>query len=439
LYRFPARSLLVLLQALPLLLPSFLLAIGWSNLVAAHWLPGFYAPAGLAGTVFILGMQAIPLPFFATWAACCNLTASQVDAARLHGGEFTVLRLSAKSCVAPAILSAMLGGVLSLSDSGAPIILGCRVASVEVLTSFSALFDFGLAARQCFVLASLVLLLSAPVLLFGLPSLAAAVLARQTRAAIAYPHRRLGQVAIVALIAIVLLGLAAPSLGLCLPAIKSRMLGRATETLERTWADTFISSSGAGLIAVVLSAGLALAVGRQPRLRLIVLGVLLGLFALPPALAGFGVVQLATKAPAELDWLTRGWFTVALVLGLRFLPIATLVMMRAVGSLSPTWADAARLHGVSFSRYLCRVVLPLLKPALAVSLILIMVLATADITTVLLVQPPGRATLPVAIFTVMANSPEGLVASLCLLYVAGVIVVMAIATLLARWWARRVG
>jgi ABC-type Fe3+ transport system permease subunit len=337
----------------------------------------------------------------------------------------------------PAILSALLAGVLSLSDSGAPLILGYRVASVEILTSFSALFDFSLAARQCLVLAGLALLLAAPVLFLGLPSLAAAVLARQTRVAVPYSHNRLRYAGAFAPIAVLVLGLGPPTLGLCMPAIKSPMLGRAAETIERTWGDTLFYSGGAGLVAVALGAGLAVAVGRRQRLRLAVLGTLLGLFALPPALAGIGVVQLAIKAPPELDWLTRGRFTVALVLGLRFLPIATLAMMRAVGSLSPSWGDAAQLHGVSFGRFVGRIVLPLVKQTIAVSLVLIMILATAEITTVLLLQPPGQATLPVAILTVMANSPEGLVASLCLLYVAGVIVVMAATALLSRWWARR--
>jgi hypothetical protein len=45
-------------------------------------------------------------------------------------------------------------------------------------------------------------------------------------------------------------------------------------------------------------------------------------------------------------------------------------------------------------------------------------LATADISTVLLLHPPGKASLPLAIFTVMANAPESLVATLCLIYVA---------------------
>ncbi len=87
LYRFPGRRGLGLVQALPLLLPSFLSAIGWSNLAARGWLPTAIAPSGPFGTIFVLGLQAFPLPLFLTWVACQNLTQSQIEVARLHGGE----------------------------------------------------------------------------------------------------------------------------------------------------------------------------------------------------------------------------------------------------------------------------------------------------------------------------------------------------------------
>ena len=102
-------------------------------------------------------------------------------------------------------------------------------------------------------------------------------------------------------------------------------------------------------------------------------------------------------------------------------------MMRAVGTLSPSWTDAAKVHGVSWGRFLLRVILPLLAPAVLVGALLVMVLAAADITTTHLLQPTtGRPSLPLAIFTVMANSPEGLVASLCLIYLFGVLLLTAV-------------
>ena len=431
-YRFPGRSWLVPLQALPLLLPSFLPCIGWSNLAATGRFEWFPAPSGPMACLLVLGLQAAPLPLLATWAACQNLTASQIDAARLHGGERSVLGLSALACCPVAVLAALLGGILSLSDPGAPLIFGCRSLAVEIRTSFAALFDYGLAGRQCLILSGLALLLTAPLLVFGLRRLAAAVLARQTRPVVPYAHRRLRWVAVFLLLAVPLVGVVLPALGLCLPAVRDPMLGRAAHKVAQTAMTTLVFTGGAGLVAVVVATVIALAAGTDARLRLATLAVLVVLLAMPPALAAIGVSRLATQAPPQWDWLTRSQLTVALVLGLRFLPVATVMMMRAVGSLSPSWTEAARVHGVAAWRLLVRVTLPILAPAIAVSFLLVLVLAAADITTTHLLQPPGRQSLPVAIFTVMANSPEGLVASLCLLDILCVTAVLVIASQLGR-------
>ena len=437
LYRFPGRSPLVLFQALPLLLPSFLPCIGWSNLAASTWLLWLPAPSGFAGCLFVLGLQAVPLPFFATWAACRNLTASQIDAARLHGGEWTVFTQSGRACAPVAVLAAGLAGILTLSDPGAPLIFGCRSVAVEIRTSFSALYDFSLAGRQCLVLAGLVLLLTLPMLIMGLPSLAAAMLARQTRPAVPYPHRVLSWVVTLGLVSVITVGIVMPTLGLCLPAVENPMLGRAVDKLWSTSGSTLYYTAGAGLAAILLALCVALTTAKDSRLRLFVLAVLLMLLALPPALAGLGVTRVATHAPPELDWLTRSRLTVALILGLRFFPVATVAMMRAVGSLSPSWTDAALVHGVSRARLFSRVIIPMLMPTITIGLLLVMVLSAADITTTHLLQPPGKQSLPVAIFTVMANSPEGLVASLCLVYLLSVILLLVAASQLSRCWSRR--
>ncbi|HJN66941.1 MAG: ABC transporter permease subunit [Gammaproteobacteria bacterium] len=437
LYRFPARRPLILFQALPLLLPSFLLCIGWSNLAAAKWLWWLPTPDGLAGCVFVLGLQMMPLPFFATWAAGHNLTASQIDSVRLHGGERSVLTFSARACAPVAILAALLGGILSLSDTGAPLIFGYRSAAVEIRTSFSALFDYELAGRQCLLLAGLALLLIAPVLFVGLRLLAAAVLARQTRPAMPYPHRALSWVAPGGLLLVLIVGVVVPTLGLCWPAAENPMIERAATKVAATAGTTLIFTGGAAVIAVLFATLIALATSASARGRLFVLAVLLLLLAMPPALAAIGVSRIATGAPPQLDWLMRSRLTVALILGLRFLPVATVAMMFATCGLSPSWRDAARIHGVSRVRMFVRVTLPYLSFAIVVSLLLVMVLAATDITTTHLLQPPGDQSLPVAIFTVMANSPEGLVASLCLLYLLCVVLLLAAASQLPRLWSRR--
>ena len=145
-------------------------------------------------------------------------------------------------------------------------------------------------------------------------------------------------------------------------------------------------------------------------------------------MTALGVVQLATTTPAWADPLLRSRLTVCVALGLRFFPVAAVLGLRAWGSTSATWTLAAAVHGVPATVYLWRVVLPLLLPAGAVAALLVALLASADVSTVLLLHPPGKSSLSLAIFTVMANAPESLVAALCLVYLA------VAAGLLAALW-----
>jgi len=176
-------------------------------------------------------------------------------------------------------------------------------------------------------------------------------------------------------------------------------------------------ATGAGAIAVLLGFLLTFFVGRQVRLKTVTLGAAFALFSLPPALTSLGLIYLGTDAPAWADPLFRSRLTVCLALGLRFFPVAAILSMRAWNSASTSWALAAGIHGVPLITYLRRVALPLVLPTGAVAMLLIALLATADIGTVLLLHPPGAGSFPLAIFTVMANAPESLVAALCLLYV----------------------
>ena len=150
------------------------------------------------------------------------------------------------------------------------------------------------------------------------------------------------------------------------------------------------------------------------------------LFALPPALPSLGAIHLAGIAPPALDPLTRGPFTVGVIEALRLFPLGAVLSMRILGTSSPQWAAAAAVHGVPLRTYLRRVLIPWVLPAAAITALLTALLATADVTTVLLLSPPGGESLPLAIFTIMANAPEALVGTLCLLYVGGAGMLLAV-------------
>lgn len=417
LYEFPGRKILLAFATLPLVVPSVLWAIGWSSLLVRFGPAATHLLSGIPGCVLIFSATIFPLVMLVSYAACSTLSGSQVDAARLAGGERSIFLYAIKYVATPGLLAAGLGGVLALSDPGPGQILGLQTAASEIMTSFSALYDFNLAAQQCVSLTAIVLVFALPLAYFAGPRIANEMLARQTHPVRRVRKKKMACITIAALILFVLVGVVSPLLGLVLPLFNGESFSRALSELSRTAGNTLVYALGAGIIAMALGFLLAFFVGRQDRLRTITLVAAFAVFSLPPTLSALGFVYLSADSPAWTDPILRSRITVCLALGLRFFPVAAVLGMRAWGSTSPSWALAAGIHGVPFSTYLRRVTLPYLFPAAMVTVLLAALLATADIGTVLLLHPPGATSLPLAIFTIMANAPESLVASLSLIYI----------------------
>jgi iron(III) transport system permease protein len=431
LYDFPGRRLFLAMVALPLLVPSFLWAIGWSAL-AAHLGPWATALiSGYCGCILVFGAGAFALVMYATLASTHSLTASQVEAARLAGGETAVFWNVLRHSWLLAFLAAALAGIMTLSDPGPGQILLLATAASEILTSFAARYDFVLAGQQCVLLAAVAFVLSIPLAVATAPRIAAEMLARQTRTfqPIRAPMVR-WLVIVWPVVSMMILG--APIVGLLIPVFGGLEIERAQRELFRTAGNTFLYSVGAGLIATALGFLLAGLIGNSQPLRLLALGVCLTLFSLPPALSSLGTIQASAMAPAWTDVFLRSRFVVCLALGVRFFPIGVLLGMRAWCSMPPSWLQAGAIHGVSLPRYLFAVVMPSLAPTAGLAVLLVSLLALADTGTALLLHPPGESSLPLTIFTIMANAPEALVASLCLVYLS-----MAVVLLILLWTVAR--
>ena len=426
LYEFPARRSLLGALALPLLVPSFLWAIGLSMLRIRLGLSPNSFLSGATGCILAFSSLGLPLVVYASFAATRTLSKGQVDAVRLAGGERVLVRYASRSALGVAALAAMLAGVVSLADPGPGQILGYPGVATQVLTSFSALYDFGLAARQALALAGTVLLITLPLAWLAASRLASGLLARDAAHAPLRRTRVSASVGPVVFLAVILLTSILPLVGLTIPVLQSFPFSRAWSDVSRTAANTLIYATTAGILAATLGAGLAMCAGRDIRLRGVLLAGMIVLFSLPPSLGALGLVQTASMAPSWSDPLLRSRLTVGGLLALRFLPVATILAMRSLGTVSRSWAQVAALHGVPVSTYVARVLVPTLRPMAMLTVGLVALLAAADAGTVLLVQPPGQSSLSVTIFTVMANAPESLVASLCVIYVLGATCVLMV-------------
>src|SRR5215471_18380688 len=83
LYEFRGRRLLLALLGVPLIVPSFLCAIGLSQLRIELGLSSESVLSGFAGTVLAFLCWAVPLVIFITLAAVRRLSKRQIEAARI--------------------------------------------------------------------------------------------------------------------------------------------------------------------------------------------------------------------------------------------------------------------------------------------------------------------------------------------------------------------
>lgn len=78
---------------------------------------------------------------------------------------------------------------------------------------------------------------------------------------------------------------------------------------------------------------------------------------------------------------------------------------------------AARLDGAGLTQIARQVLWPLSRRALLIAACIGFILSFGELPVTLFCAPPGVATLPTRLYTIMANSPTKVVASICLILI----------------------
>jgi iron(III) transport system permease protein len=125
----------------------------------------------------------------------------------------------------------------------------------------------------------------------------------------------------------------------------------------------------------------------------------------------------------------------------RFVPVAALILAAAVRQSPASLEEAAEVSGASWLRTFGRIVFPQIKSAVAAALVVSFILAFGELGATVLVAPPGESTLPVRVYTLIANAPTSQVASLALMQAGVLLISLLVFGLFARSerfnWARR--
>lgn len=424
----PGRPLLITLFTIPLLIPPYVQAVAWFHLLGrqgwvSRWLGSGDWKAGsdflfsLGGCAWILFSCYMPILMLLTIAFIRSVNPRLEEAALLAAKWPRVLSRITLPLILPGIILGMLLiFLLSLGEFGVPLFLRINVFPVETFTQFSAYYDFGAAAAA-----------AAPLALIALVAIFAEglLLEKETvhvrigsgdDSCIAMELGKLGKWITVALWILALAMVIVPLSALL---SESATVHAWRTAIAQGWDSIFRSLVFAAIAASLLTflgflTGYLIHV-QGLRIWRVLDTLTILLFALPSTVIGIGMIGVWNRPFTNFVYATP----IILILGyvIQYWVLPSRITLAALSRIPPSMEEAAQVIGVSWTKRITGIVMPLVKTDLGVAWLVAYIFCLRDTGISMLVYPPGMDPLTVRIFTLMANGEPAMIAALCVLLV----------------------
>ena len=424
----PLRGMFTILFTIPLLLPPYVTAVSWFDLLGRQGLlsrvggeaVGQWTSSqlfGLPGCVLVLVPTFLPIQLLLTMAYLHGVDRRLEEAGMLVAGWGTVLRKITLPLILPGIaLGATLVFLLTLGEIGVPTFLRYDVFAVESLTQFAAFHDFGAATAAAAPLALItLLLLFAEWRFFNSRTVPLRMMAPVGSSELI----RLRKFRLWLVLAVGSTCLFFVILPLVVLALQSASHSAYVDAFTRAGASVLRSIGYAGAGASLLT-GIGFFLGylvhsRAPGLARFTDGLTLFLFAVPGSVTGIGLVSL-WNTPATAFIYASPWIVLFGYLS-QYAALTTRATVATLNQIPPSMEESAQVAGASWLRRIVQIVVPLSGRGLLAAWLLAYIFCLRDLGITMLVYPPGGDTLPVRTFTLLANGPPDLIAALCMLMV----------------------
>ncbi|BAP45522.1 iron ABC transporter permease [Pseudomonas sp. 21LCFQ010] len=458
-YDFPGKALLGWALLLPLAVPTYIMAYAYLDLLhpigpvqsTIRALLGYSSPRewrlpdvrNMTGAILILGFVLYPYVYLTMRAMFLTQAANLIEAARTLGAkrQEVFLRIVLPLARPAWAVGLSLALLETLNDIGASSFLGVKTLTVSVYTAWTARSDLAAAAQ--IALTMLVVIIG--LILIERKGRARQRFANTQKMQPMRPRTLHGPAALMALslgLVPVLIGFVIPAAYLCVQAWKrlNHSAGVSRALLDSLY-NTLLVASLATLITVAVGLMIAWAgrtlresAWRQPARGFARVGSL-G-YALPGTVLAIGLMTPAMLIENLVGGLlgTQKLFlmgsTGLLIIAycIRFLAIPIGAVEAGLTRVPASIEHAARTLGERPGATLRRVHLPLLRPALAASALLVFVDTMKELSATLLLRPLDFDTLATRLYAEASRGTyeEGAIAAI-LIVLAGLLPVMLLA------------
>lgn len=133
---------------------------------------------------------------------------------------------------------------------------------------------------------------------------------------------------------------------------------------------------------------------------------------------------------------TRGLFIYGVIIlgyGVRFLPLSSRIMANYFKQIPNSMEESGAVIGASWFTVFRRILIPLQGYGIIATWLISFMFCVGELGTTILVYPPGHETLPIALFTIMVNSPINIVSALSVVIVAMTLLPVGIFLVISKY------
>lgn len=422
--RLPLKNLFKFLILLPLLLPPYIFAVAWTDTWFYFGLDRdlIYSPFSV---IFIMISVYTPLAAFIIEGSLNNISSSIEEAGVTMTSYTNVMLKVIIPLIRPALLSSFIViFVLTISEFSVPFYLSVKVFPTEIFLQFTAFYNYSSAIVQALILTLICLLLIFPerIFLAGTPFISMGGRSLRFKSIL---HKTDFKYIILCL-AYILLFVLTPFISLIIQSIgksgEPSILYTIKQLSPSLWDSLLISFAGS---FVVTLSGFIFAV-LSVRYRIKIAGYfLLFVFAVPAIVIGIALVKFYNTSLFNFIYGSSLIILIAFIA--RYAFISQKIFTNGLLQIPESFQEAAKLTGASHFYTFRKITMPLLGESFYISFFIIMIFCVSELTSVIMIYPPGISLLPVRIFTLMANAPQSTISRMCLIalgFSLGLILIM---------------
>ncbi|MCP4710487.1 MAG: iron ABC transporter permease [Planctomycetes bacterium] len=433
----PCRRIFTLLFTVPLLIPPYIMAVSWFNVLGRQgFLARFISPTvaqttsdllfGLPGCVLVLFSTFLPVVMLLTMTFLKTINPRLEEAGKTVSAWPGVIKGITIPMILPGVvLGSLLVFLMTLAEFGVPNFLRYNVFPVETFTQFAAFYDFGAATAAALPLVIITLLVLLIERIFLREKTYRVQLPSPGRGSIVIG---LGKIKIWCVIIVSVLCFLLVVLPLLILLMQSwsfdayrLALTRAGDSLLRSLTYAAIGATALSILGFFCG---YLIHNRSLPIWRTVDSLTIILLALPSTVIGIGLIFLWNRPATNFIYATP----VIIILGYlaQYSALTSRITVSTLMQIPPSMDQAAQMASARWFRRIALIVVPLARRGLIAGWLVGYIFCLRDMGISMMVYPPGSDTFPVRTFTLMANGAPELIAALCIIMIAATLLPLSL-------------